>query len=76
MPITRTQAEALAHRTTLEHRTAKNSDGSPKRCRVNGKCQTWKTRPDDFKLPVKEGLYGTGYITPLNAAEWSVQGQS
>lgn len=31
--------------------------------RRNGKTQTWKTRPDDFRIPVKAGLRSTGQIT-------------
>ena len=53
------------------HVTLKDSRGNPVVCRANGKCQTWKTRPNDFKLPVKYGLYQYFYITPENAAEWS-----
>lgn len=33
----------------------------------NGRCQTWKTRPDDFRKPVKYGLYDYSAITPENA---------
>ncbi len=36
------------------------------RVRPNGKCQTWKTRPEEFRLPIKYGLYGYGAITHLN----------
>jgi hypothetical protein len=39
-----------------------------KQVRVSGKCKTWKTRPDDFQLPVKYGMYESLYITPSNAA--------
>jgi hypothetical protein len=35
--------------------------------RVNGKCKTWKTRPEEFKLPIKHGLYSYGYLTHENA---------
>lgn len=36
--------------------------------RSNGKCQTWKTRPEDFSLPIKYGFRGPyTYITPTNA---------
>lgn len=35
--------------------------------RANGKCQTWKTRPEEFKLPIKFGLYSYGYLTNNNA---------
>jgi len=67
-----TKAEAIAATGTLYHKTLKGSDGEPVRCRVNGKCKTWKTRPDEFKLPVKYGLYQYFYITQDNAHEWSV----
>lgn len=36
-------------------------------CRRNGKTQTWKTRPDDYRIPVKAGFRSTGQITPDNA---------
>lgn len=45
----------------------KNRDGSPVRWRRNGKTKTWKTRPDDFRIPVKHGLYDYGTITQDNA---------
>lgn len=38
--------------------------------RVTGRCATWKTRPDEFRLPVKHGLYESGAITHDNAAYW------
>lgn len=53
------------------HVSLRNADGSAVRCRANGKCKTWKTRPDDFRLPVKYGLKECFYITPRNAADWS-----
>ncbi len=34
--------------------------------RANGKCQTWKTRPNDYKLPIRFGFKGRGYITQEN----------
>lgn len=70
--ITRDQAIAIAlnDRHELLHVHLKNRDGTPIRCRVNGSCKTWKTRPDDFRLPVKHGLKQCFYITPCNAGEW------
>lgn len=53
--ITKDIAIALMPGTTLWHTKLKNKDGTPARARVNGKCQTWKTRPDEFQLPVKYG---------------------
>lgn len=58
----------------FEHVSLKGSDKQPIRCRANGKCQTWVTRPEDFKLPVKHGLRNTFYITPANAADWYAVG--
>lgn len=55
----------------FEHVSEKNSDKTPLRCRAMGRCKTWKTRPAEFKLPVKYGLYQSFYITPANAAEWN-----
>lgn len=55
----------------FEHKTVKNKDGSPLRCRAMGKCKVWKTRPNDFKLPVKYGMYDSFYITNDNANEWN-----
>ena len=48
----------------------KNRDGSPKQCRANGACKTWKTRPAEFRLPVVHGLRDYFYICPRNAREW------
>ena len=66
--ITKSQAQTLRH---FEHVTLKGSDGKPVRCRAMGACKTWKTRPNEFKLPVKYGLYQSFYITQDNAGEWN-----
>jgi hypothetical protein len=64
------------------HRIARNADGSPVRCLVNGKVKLWKTRPNEFRLRVKYGhgmwlsesydLRGCFYLTHRNAAGWTV----
>ena len=74
MMITKDDAVKLCHRATLYHMTAKNADGTPVRCRVNGKCKTWKSwnREHEFKLPVKHGIYIYFYITCENASEWTM----
>ena len=46
---------------------------APINWRANGKCKTWKTRPDEFKLPIKHGLYQYGYITQDNAHLFNVK---
>ena len=34
--------------------------------RRNGKTKLWKTRPDDFVVPIKYGFKSYGHITPLS----------
>jgi hypothetical protein len=63
--ITKEQAMTLH---TFYHVTLRNADGTAARCRSNGRCKTWKTRPEDFRLPVKYGLRQCFCITPSNAA--------
>jgi len=38
--------------------------------RRNGATQTWKTRPDEFRVPIKYGLYNYSEITHRNALEF------
>ena len=38
--------------------------------RRSGQNKTWKTRPDDFRVPVKHGMYDSGEIVPENVAEF------
>lgn len=67
--ITKNDAETKRH---FEHVTLKNADGTALRARATGKCQTRKTRPNEFKLPVKHGLRDSFYITQETAHEWRV----
>lgn len=53
-------------------RIARNADGSPVRARSSGKMKTWKTRPSEFRHPVKYGLKQSFYITPENIGDWAV----
>lgn len=55
---------------TFYHVSARNADGTAVRCRVNGKCKTWKRRPEAFRLPVKYGLKEYFYLDNGNAKEW------
>ncbi len=69
--ITKKIAENAKYRQVFHHVLLLNADNTPMRCRVNGKCKVWKTRPEDFRLPVKHGLKTCFYITPQNAGEWT-----
>lgn len=51
-------------------RTLTNADGSPLRVRRTGRLKTWKTRPGQYRLPVKYGLKTGTYITEENSSDW------
>jgi hypothetical protein len=68
--LTVEQAKALTYRTTLYHVTSRNSDGTPLRARVNGAPQTWKTRPNEVRVPMKHGLRNTFQMWHNNLSEW------
>lgn len=73
--INKAIALSLHYGQILHSKTTKNRDGTPMRVRVNGKVRTWKTRPDDFQIPVKHGLRNCGYVDNCdvrNAADWEV----
>lgn len=66
--ITKEQAMTVNN---FVHVEAKNADGTLLRARRSGKTQTWKTRPDEFKVPVKHGLRDSFYITQNEASRWT-----
>ena len=68
--ITKEIAVGLKYRQELFHIQAKDSRGNPVKCRVNGKCKTWKRDTSRFRLPVKYGLYRGFYVEPHNAVDW------
>lgn len=70
--ITKHQATTLPQGTILHHRTLCNADGTPCRVRVNGRCQTWVTRPLEWRLPCKHGLRDGVQVTHRDAEEWSL----
>ena|SRR3990167_9913404 len=44
-------------------------------CKVNGVLKVWKTRPNDFRLPVKHGLRGYGEVTPENISQYHLESE-
>lgn len=36
-------------------------------CRTNGATKVWKTRPTEFRLPIKYGMYEHNYLSDSNA---------
>ncbi len=69
---TKTELDRLKPGDILTHVSIKNADGTPARCRVNGKMKEWKTRPHAWQLPVKHGLRNCFYITEHNASDWNI----
>jgi hypothetical protein len=67
--VTKEQAIAAGFgRTEFHYGSFCATDSGPETWRVNGKCKTWKRRPNDWRLPIKWGFRGPfGYVTPGNA---------
>jgi len=71
--ITKFQALNLCtHGRIIYDKVYKNADGSPQRWRINGKIQTWKTRPNEFCVPIKHGLRDYLYLTERNCMCFSL----
>jgi hypothetical protein len=66
------QAKRLRVGQTIYAKRKFNADGTAMRCRVNGKVQTWKTRPNEVKIPYKRGLYEYGYITERDLSDFTL----
>lgn len=64
-----TYEEALnaQHFESLIH---KNRDGSRLRARRNGKTKTWKTRSEQFEIPLKHGLKCCFRVNETEAKDW------
>ena len=73
--LTKQQAMSLTHGDILHHVKLRGSDNLPVRVRVSGRCVTWKTRPAEWRLPVKWGLYRSLDINQTNACLWCVPGE-
>jgi hypothetical protein len=63
----------------FEHINLTNRDKTPLRAKRYGKTKRWKTRPNDFAIPVKYGLRTHFYITNVpykdyqpNNHEWNI----
>lgn len=44
-------------------------------CKVNGALKTWKTRPNEYRLPVKHGLRGYGEVTPDTISQFHLESE-
>src|SRR6266852_5791902 len=69
VPITK---ELAAGYSTFHQSGSFDSLGNCRVWRSNGAMKTWKTRPRDFQLPVKHGLYNYGYVADYTAHSFHV----
>jgi hypothetical protein len=71
--ITKEIAMKAKHGNLFFHKTLKQGSRGHRialRVRVTGKCQMWIRTPNEFRLPVKHGLYESWAITHDNCNEW------
>jgi len=61
--LTFERAKQLQYGDVLYHTSYKNSDGTPRRWKVNGAVQLWVKDPSRIRVPLKHGLRGYGAIT-------------
>lgn len=48
---------------------ARMNSGNWWKLRRNGKTKTWKTRPKEFRIPVKAGIWTYGALTETTASD-------
>lgn len=73
--MTRAQFEQARHGQEFHHNAQRNADGTCRRWRKNGAVKTWKTRPQEFRVPVKHGLKTCDYITEREADQFHLPGE-
>ena len=66
--LTREQALTVHGVWSLTH---VDSNGTPSYCRRNGATKTWKTRPAEFSMPVKYGMYEAFRIEHTDAENYT-----
>ncbi len=69
--MTRIELETALDAGKLEARNM-SAAGKWYRIRRNGRTQTWKTRPDDFRIPCKVGFRECFNIVPNGTIEYRV----
>jgi hypothetical protein len=71
--MTLEEAKRLRHGQVVYHCFARNADGTPMRVRVTGQVKTWKRDPSKVRVPVKRGMYDSGYLDSFfqrNLDQW------
>jgi len=68
VPLTRADVLGGVQRVHMNDRH--RPDGTCYEWRSNGRVQTWKTRPNDFRWPVKYGMYEYGSIDSYDVKDY------
>lgn len=66
--VTKQQAE-----TTAAFHENHERGGKIYRWRRNGATQTWKTRPNEFRTPIKYGIRNYSQLTEVNADQFHAE---
>lgn len=64
-PITKETLATLPYGTVLHYAPACGPKRQ-ERWRTNGQLKTWKTRPEEFRQPIKHGLRAYSYVDETN----------
>lgn len=75
MTVTKAQAVAAGQKHTVFHdeRYGPCTATHVERWRSNSRCKTWPTRPREFRLSIKTGLRGFGFLTQDNAQHFHTE---
>lgn len=71
LPSEAKTAEAIGHMLDRHMICAAMHGGAWYRARRNGATKTWKTRPGEFRIPIKAGFKACGYIEHNNLAHFA-----
>jgi hypothetical protein len=73
-PLTLEQAKALQYGQVIYHRFWTNADRkTPQRFKVNGNPKTWKTRPNEVRVPLKRAMYEFMNLDEHNLSDFTLE---
>jgi hypothetical protein len=63
-------AKSLQYHEWLHHKTQSQGRSECLRVRVNGAPQTWKSRPDEVRVPIVWGMRDYGQLREWELGDW------
>lgn len=73
--MTREQAVELKIGAIIHETNGFNKDGTCRRWRVNGIPRAFKRVPENFRVPIKHGIYAYGYLTKWNVMDMHLESE-